>query len=64
MKLSESAGLEVEACMFIDAKHQVHVLHGLAAGTFEQIVDDTGDEEFVIKLRHVNERLVGIHHLL
>ena len=33
LELSESTGLEVEASVFIDAKQEVHVLHGLFAGS-------------------------------
>ena len=64
MKLSESAGFEVEPRVFIDAEHQIHVLHGLAAGALEQVVDDAGDEELVIVFFHMNEGFVGVHHLL
>lgn len=48
----------------LDSEHDVHILYGLADSTFEKVVDARGDEEFVINLITMNERLVCVHYLL
>ena len=50
--------------MFIKTEHKVHVLHGLATCTFEKIIDNAGDEQFVVELLDVNKRFVGVDDLL
>ena len=49
--------------MFIDTKHDVHILHRLSHSTLQKIVDGRGDEEFVAIFLHMNQCLVGIDHL-
>ena len=58
------AGLEVEASLLIKAEHDIHVLNGLAASAFEQVVNDAGDEQLIVELLHMNESLVCVHNLL
>lgn len=50
--------------MLIKPEHEIHVLYGLPAGTFKEVVDGAGDEQFVVELLNVNKRFVGIDHLL
>ena len=50
--------------MLVNAEHEVHVLDGLADGTFQQVVDGRGDEDFAFEAVNVYQCLVGVHHLL
>ena len=62
--LLEGRWLEAQACRFADAKHEVHVLHGLSYGTFEQVVDTRRDEQLAVDDVAMDQRLVGVDHLL
>ena len=43
----ECVCFESESSFLVDAEHQVHILHGLAYGSFEEVVDDAGDDSLV-----------------
>ncbi len=55
---------QTEAGGLVDAEHEVHVLHGLTDGTFQEVVDTGGDKQLVVEGIDVDETFVGIHHLL
>ena len=60
----ECRSLQAKTGGFIDAEHDVHVLYGLAYGTLQQIVDTRSNQQLVVVLLHMDETLVGVHHLL
>ena len=49
---------------FFQSEQEVHVVDGLSAGTFQQIINHGDNQQFVFILLQVNEALVGIDHLL
>ena len=57
-------GLQAEAGGFREGEQEVHVLHGLAGGAFEEIVDDGGDDELAVVQLQGDQALVGVDHLL
>ncbi len=60
----ESRGFQSEAYGFFQVEHQVHVVHGLSAGAFEEVVDAGDDEQLAAMFFQMDEALVGVHHLL
>ena len=62
--LSEGAGLEVKPGMFVEPGHEIHVLNGLSAGAFEEVVDNGRDEQLVFYFLNVNKCLIGVDYLL
>lgn len=61
---SEGAGLQAQTGGFVQAEHEVHVLHGLAHGTLQEVVDGRGDENFPVETVDMHQGLVGVDHLL
>ena len=61
---SEGTGLQLEPSLFVEAEHEVHVLHGLADGSLQEVVDAGNHQELVFVLLHIDKGLVGVHHLL
>ena len=53
-----------QACRFIEVEHDVHVLHGLTYGTFQEVIDARGDEQLIAVLLDMHQCLIGVHHLL
>ena len=60
----ESSCFQSQSHCLLHAKHDVHVLHRLSDGAFQEVVDGRGYEQLVAKLVAMYERLVGVHHLL
>lgn len=50
--------------MLVYAEHEVHILYCLTHGTFEEVVDDTGDDGLIAKLIDMHECFVGVDYLL
>ena len=60
----EGSGFQPQTSPFVKTKHQVHVLHGLTHGTFEEVVNHGSDDSLVAKFVDVDESFVCVHHLL
>ena len=61
---SESAGFQAQTGGFVQAEHEVHVLHGLANGALQEVVDGGGDENLPVETVDMHQGLVGVDHLL
>ena len=48
----------------LQAKQQVHIMYGLSARAFQQVVDHRDDQQFVVDTLQVDQAFIGIHHLL
>ena len=59
----KSRWLQPEANGLFKVEHEVHVVHGLSAGTFQEIVNAGDDKQFVSVLLQVDETFVSVHHL-
>jgi hypothetical protein len=53
---------ELQACGFIQAEHQVHVLHGLAGGAFHEVVDGGEDDDLFAARGETDVAEVGRLH--
>ena len=60
----ECGRFQAQTGRFVQPEHEVHVLHGLPAGAFEQVVYRGRDQQFIAELIHVHQGLVGVDHLL
>ena len=60
----ERGGFQAEAGGFGEGEQEVHVLHGLAGGAFEEVVDDGGDDELAVMHLQGDQALVCVDHLL
>src|SRR5690606_29337636 len=61
--ISKSRRFQLQSSSFLQSKNQVHVLHSLAGGPFQQVVDQTGDDQHLSVLLQVQYTFVGVHHL-
>ena len=61
--LLESCWFQVESCHLVNAEHDVHVLHGLANGTFKKIVYGRRDEQLVSVFVAVYKSFICVDHL-
>ena len=61
---SECRWLQPQPYRFLQIEQQVHVVHGLSAGTFQQVVDAGDDEQLVAMFFQVEKAFVGVDHLL
>jgi hypothetical protein len=59
----KSRGFKLETSGFAKAEQQVHVLHCLSAGAFQQVIQDTGNKKLVSMLFEVNNTFIGINNL-
>jgi hypothetical protein len=59
----ESGGFEMQPDGFFESEEEIHVVDGLPAGPFEEVVDDRGNEQFAPVLLQVEEAFVGVDHL-
>ena len=63
--LLKGYGLEAKSCVFVKTEHEVHVLHSLAHGALQQVVDDAGDHHLVtIEFVEMDKGLVCADDLL
>ena len=49
---------------FFQSEQEVHVVDGLPAGAFQQIINHGDNQQFIFILLQVNEALVSVDHLL
>ena len=56
--------LQPEADRFFQIEHQIHVVYGLAAGSFQQVVYTGNDKELVTMLFQMYKAFVGVDNLL
>ena len=60
----ECGGFQLQSCRLVDAEHEVHVLYGLANGTFQKVVNARGNENLALETIDMHQCLVGVYHLL
>ena len=61
--LLEGQSFQFEAGGLVQPQHQVHILHGLPGGAFQQVVNHGSDYQLGAMLFQADEAFVGVHHL-
>jgi len=55
---------QVQACLFVKTEQEVHILHCLTGGSFQQIVDGGVNHQLGTLLLQLDQAFVGVDHLL
>ena len=54
---------QIQPGFFIQSEYQVHILHSLPAGSFEQVVNHGMHNQFITLFFQLHQRFIGVHYL-